>query len=241
MLGLGMGGEWATGAALVAETWPAEHRGKALGVMQSAWAVGYAAAAAVNAVVLPVWGWRGVFLAGVAPALLTLWIRRSVEESQVWLDGRARPARRGPRMTAVRRPAAAPGADRRRDECRDDVRVVGALHVDPVVSRAARGAGRRRAVAAALVHLDRPHAGGHVARLCELRVPRRIGSAAAAPMSPTCSSPRCSSRSMAPRAIRWPAAAGSVRGVFRHRLLQRLRRGDGRNLPDRRSRDRARA
>jgi MFS family permease len=59
--------------------------------MQSAWAVGYAAAAAVNALVLPVWGWRGVFLAGVAPALLTLWIRRSVDESQVWLD---RPVRR---------------------------------------------------------------------------------------------------------------------------------------------------
>jgi len=91
VLGLGMGGEWATGAALVAETWPAEHRGKALGLMQSAWAVGYAAAAAVNALVLPVWGWRGVFLAGVAPALLTLWIRRSVDESQVWLD---RPVRR---------------------------------------------------------------------------------------------------------------------------------------------------
>ena len=45
LVGLGMGGEWATGAALVAETWPAEHRGKALGLMQSAWAVGYAAAA----------------------------------------------------------------------------------------------------------------------------------------------------------------------------------------------------
>ena len=81
VLGLGMGGEWATGAALVAETWPAAHRGKALGVMQSAWAVGYAAAAAVNALVLPRWGWRGVFLAGVVPALLTLWIRRAVEES----------------------------------------------------------------------------------------------------------------------------------------------------------------
>ena len=49
LVGLGMGGEWATGAALVAETWPAEHRGKALGLMQSAWAVGYASAAALNA------------------------------------------------------------------------------------------------------------------------------------------------------------------------------------------------
>jgi MFS family permease len=97
VLGLGMGGEWATGAALVAETWPAAHRGKALGLMQSAWAIGYAAAAAVNALVLPVWGWRGVFLAGVAPAIVTLWIRRSVEESPVWLDGRAHPVAAGGR------------------------------------------------------------------------------------------------------------------------------------------------
>ena len=46
-LGLGMGGEWASGAALVSETWSAEYRGKALGFMQSAWAVGYGAAALV--------------------------------------------------------------------------------------------------------------------------------------------------------------------------------------------------
>ena len=85
LVGLGMGGEWATGAALVAETWPAEHRGKALGLMQSAWAVGYAAAAALNAVVLPAFGWRAVFLAGLLPAMVTLWIRRSVEESPLWL------------------------------------------------------------------------------------------------------------------------------------------------------------
>jgi len=87
LVGLGMGGEWATGAALVAETWPAEHRGKALGLMQSAWAVGYAAAAALNAVVLPAFGWRAVFLAGLLPAMVTLWIRRSVEESPLWLAG----------------------------------------------------------------------------------------------------------------------------------------------------------
>ena len=85
VVGLGMGGEWATGAALVAETWPAEHRGKALGLMQSAWAVGYAAAAALNAVVLPAFGWRAVFLAGLLPAMVTLWIRHSVEESPLWL------------------------------------------------------------------------------------------------------------------------------------------------------------
>ncbi len=89
VLGLGMGGEWATGAALVAETWPAEHRGKAMGLMQSAWAIGYALAAAVNAMVLPRFGWRAVFLVGLVPAVITLWIRRRVEESPLWLAGRA--------------------------------------------------------------------------------------------------------------------------------------------------------
>lgn len=84
LLGLGMGGEWATGAALVAETWPDEHRGKALGFMQSSWAVGYALAAGVTALVLPRLGWRGVFFVGVLPALLTLWIRRQVEEPEIW-------------------------------------------------------------------------------------------------------------------------------------------------------------
>ena len=93
LLGLGMGGEWATGAALVAETWPAADRGKAMGIMQSSWAVGYAAAAVVNASVRPFFGWRGVFLAGVLPALLTLWIRRSVAESPLWRASRSAPAR----------------------------------------------------------------------------------------------------------------------------------------------------
>ena len=84
LLGLGMGGEWATGAALVAETWPSEHRGKALGIMQSSWAVGYALAAAVTALVLPRWGWRTVFFVGVLPALLTLWIQKRVDEPEIW-------------------------------------------------------------------------------------------------------------------------------------------------------------
>jgi MFS family permease len=84
LLGLGMGGEWGTGAALVAETWPSEHRGKALGVVQSSWAVGYALAAAVTAIVLPRWGWRAVFFVGVLPAVLTFWIQRRVEEPEIW-------------------------------------------------------------------------------------------------------------------------------------------------------------
>ncbi|MEZ5420270.1 MAG: MFS transporter [Vicinamibacterales bacterium] len=84
LLGFGMGGEWATGVALVSETFPARHRGKALAFVQSSWAIGYALAAAVNLVVMPVWGWRGVFFVGVLPALFTIWIRRKVEEPELW-------------------------------------------------------------------------------------------------------------------------------------------------------------
>jgi MFS family permease len=91
-LGIGMGGEWASGAALVSETWPAEHRGKALGFMQSAWAVGYGAAALVTAVVMPLGGWRGVFFVGILPALFTLWVRRNVEEPAIWRESRLAPA-----------------------------------------------------------------------------------------------------------------------------------------------------
>jgi MFS family permease len=92
-VGLGMGGEWATGAALVAETWSSEHRGKALGLMQSGFAVGYALAAAVAALVLPQWGWRTVFFVGLLPATLALWIRHDVPESSAWLEERLHPSR----------------------------------------------------------------------------------------------------------------------------------------------------
>ena len=98
-LGIGMGGEWASGAALVSETWPAEHRGKALGLMQSCWAIGYAAAAIVVALILPPFGWRAVFLVGILPALFTWWIRRSVDEPEMWL--RARQAAKAARAAAA--------------------------------------------------------------------------------------------------------------------------------------------
>jgi MFS family permease len=88
VLGLGMGGEWTTGAALIAETWPAEHRGKALGLMQSTWAIGEMVAAAVAGYVLPRFGWRAVFFVGILPAILVFWIRRDVPESGVWLGRR---------------------------------------------------------------------------------------------------------------------------------------------------------
>jgi MFS family permease len=95
LLGIGMGGEWASGAALVSETWPAAHRGKALGLMQSAWAIGYGLAAVVTMLVLPRWGWRVVFFTGVLPAFLTFWVRRHVKEPELWLRARGTTRPRG--------------------------------------------------------------------------------------------------------------------------------------------------
>ncbi|OKX82309.1 MFS transporter [Corynebacterium glutamicum] len=84
IVGLGVGGEWGAGAALVSETWPAKHRGKVLAFVQSAFAAGYALAAVFTAIVLPLGGWRWVFFVGVFPAVLALWIRRNTEEPEVW-------------------------------------------------------------------------------------------------------------------------------------------------------------
>jgi MFS family permease len=89
VLGLGMGGEWNTGAALVAETWPSALRGRALGIVQSSWAVGYALSAVVAGAILSYTGgahgsWRWVFFAGILPAGLVFWIQSHVPEPEVW-------------------------------------------------------------------------------------------------------------------------------------------------------------
>jgi MFS family permease len=90
VLGIGMGGEWASGAVLVSETWPAQLRNKAISIMQSGWALGYMLASISAAIVFkPSLGlgpdaWRWLFVLGVVPALLTLWIRRYVREPESW-------------------------------------------------------------------------------------------------------------------------------------------------------------
>jgi MFS family permease len=84
-----MGGEWNTGATLVAEPWPTHLRAKAIAIVQSSWAWGYAAAAVVAGFVLKATqNWRYVFFIGILPALVTLWIRKSVPESELWLEHR---------------------------------------------------------------------------------------------------------------------------------------------------------
>jgi len=89
VLGIGMGGEWASGAVLISETWPPAHRNKAISIMQSGWAIGYITAALMAALILGAPGagpdaWRWLFLVGVLPAVFTLWIRRYVREPDVW-------------------------------------------------------------------------------------------------------------------------------------------------------------
>ena len=102
VLGIGMGGEWASGAVLVSETWPPAHRNKAISIMQSGWAIGYILAAILAAVILgrPELGdegWRWLFVAGVLPAFLTIWIRRNVHEPEAWMKRSASPdAHRNP-------------------------------------------------------------------------------------------------------------------------------------------------
>lgn len=93
LVGLGMGGEWSCGSVLVAETWPAKHRAKAMGIMQSGWAIGALIAAALSALVLERFGWRVLFLIGAAPAALAWWVRRHVEEPEVWRERSAEPSR----------------------------------------------------------------------------------------------------------------------------------------------------
>src|SRR6185369_4086319 len=99
LLGIGMGGEWASGAVLVSETLPAAVRNKATSVMQSMWAIGAILAAALAGLVLDVLplgpgAWRWLFAIGGLPALFILWIRRRVDEPALWKASQASGATR---------------------------------------------------------------------------------------------------------------------------------------------------
>ncbi len=94
MLGLGFGGEWAAGSVLLGEVIRARHRGKALGLMQAGWAIGWGVAALLNALVFsllpPASAWRVLFMVGILPALLVFFVRRYVQEPEVYLRSKAR-------------------------------------------------------------------------------------------------------------------------------------------------------
>jgi MFS family permease len=105
---LGIGGEWAAGAALVAEVWPEDRRARAAGLLQSAWAAGFLFAALVN-LTIGRHGWRPMFLVGVAPAVVALFVRWWVREPERWLQAKERErqsgAAPGARLAELFRPA----------------------------------------------------------------------------------------------------------------------------------------
>lgn len=105
MLGLGFGGEWAAGSVLLGEVIRAEHRGKALGTMQSAWAIGWAAAALMAAIFFSIfpesYAWRYLFMVGLLPALLVFFVRRYVKEPEVYLASKAKMAASGERPSVL--------------------------------------------------------------------------------------------------------------------------------------------
>jgi MFS transporter, SHS family, lactate transporter len=84
LFGVAMGGEWGIGAALTMETIPAKARGVVSGMLQAGYPTGYLLASVVFGLLYPWIGWRGMFMVGVLPALLVLFIRRNVKESPSW-------------------------------------------------------------------------------------------------------------------------------------------------------------
>jgi SHS family lactate transporter-like MFS transporter len=99
LFGIGMGGEWGLGASLAMETLPTKSRGLFSGILQQGYAFGFLLAAAAYWIVFPMFGWRGLFVAGALPALLVVYIRAHVPESPVW--ERQRRERKGPRVSLV--------------------------------------------------------------------------------------------------------------------------------------------
>jgi MFS family permease len=114
MQGFGFGGEWAVGSVLVAEIIDARHRGKATGLVQSSWSVGWAAAAlafwAASTLLAPDLAWKVLFWLGIMPGLLVIYIRRKVAEPAIFIQMRAqrarafKPARRGVFLDIFRPP-----------------------------------------------------------------------------------------------------------------------------------------
>lgn len=97
--GLGFGGEWAAGAILVAEYASTKYRGRTVAFVQSAWAVGWGLSVIVSTIVFSTLGdaiaWRVLFWTGAIPALLVLWLRRSVTDADEATERRAKTSSRG--------------------------------------------------------------------------------------------------------------------------------------------------
>ena len=95
LLGIGMGAEWPAGAALAMESWPPRSRGFMSGILQGSWGIGFALSAlAYGFLYAPFealgkgYGWRGLLILGVLPALVCIWIRIYVKEPEVWAENK---------------------------------------------------------------------------------------------------------------------------------------------------------
>ena len=86
LAGLGLGGEFGIGMTLVAETWPAAKRARATAGVAVGWQLGVVLAAVLAALVIPHYGWRGLFAIGVLPALFAAWARRGIPEPDLWVN-----------------------------------------------------------------------------------------------------------------------------------------------------------
>ena len=101
LFGIGMGGEWGLGASLTMESLPAKARGLCSGILQQGYAFGYLLAALTYWIVFPIFGWRGLFVAGALPAFLVIYIRAHVPESPVWKRQRNEVARERPAFMSL--------------------------------------------------------------------------------------------------------------------------------------------
>lgn len=90
LIGLGIGGEFGIGMALVTETWKPELRARATSWVSLGWQFGVLLASVLAAVIVPAWGWRGVFLLGLVPALIAVYVRMSLSEPVMWLTRKER-------------------------------------------------------------------------------------------------------------------------------------------------------
>jgi MFS transporter, SHS family, lactate transporter len=88
ILGIGMGAEWPVGASLAMETWPIRSRGFMAGVMQGSWGLGALLSSAVYGLLYDYIGWRGLLWIGVLPALAIIYVRKYVNEPEVWVENR---------------------------------------------------------------------------------------------------------------------------------------------------------
>jgi MFS family permease len=103
--GLGFGGEWAVGAVLIGEMIRPEHRGKAVGTMQSGWAVGWGAANILYELLPEAIAWRAMFWVGILPALLVFYIRKNVKEPEVFRATKDKVSQRGGYFLEIFSPA----------------------------------------------------------------------------------------------------------------------------------------